>query len=396
MSTDIGMPKIKITFQSLGLSAIQRSERGILLLLLKHDGKDQRSFKFRNMAEAMDEDNGLPEELRQYVEMAYSGKPPYRVWVETYGKGADAIEVHREGNETQSGGSAPGPIGLNARPLKDVLDEMLKLRFQYFVAPNATEEEIKQITSRVQSSAKEKDKTFTFVGYNLVQPDSEYIINRCVDYVKIGEKTYNGQEFTTRIAGDIAALPLTRSFTYYEYPEIDEADLKYERDEDKAVNDGRLFLTYDGEKYKIARAVNSLVTLSDRKGEDFCKIRIMEGMNLIKDDITITFEDKYVGKILNTYANKRQFISLINNVYFRTLEGTVLDAQAEGATVTNQVDIDMEANAQYARTRLYPEEFDKLNEMDIRSYNTGSKVFLEGTVRLLDAMEDLYINFRNM
>lgn len=395
MASNIGMPKIKITFQSLGLSAIQRSERGILLLLLKYDGSGKRSFDFKNMAEAMDEDNGLPNDLRKYVEMAYSGKPPYRVKVETYGSGNTPTS---EGSLTGGGDDVgPGVEKPNAdRSLKDVLDEMIKLRFQYFVAPNATDEEVKQIVSRVQSSAEEKDKTCTFVGYNLTEPDNEHIINRCVDYVKIGEKTYNGQEFTTRVAADIAALPLTRSFTYYEYPEIDEADIKYSREEDKAVNEGRLFLTYDGEKYKIARAVNSLTTMSDGKGEDFCKIRVMEGMNLIKDDITKTFEDDYAGKILNTYENKRQFIALINNVYFRGLEGTVLDGQAEGATVTNMVDIDMEANEAYARTRLRPDEFEILRPADIKAYNTGSKVFLSGTVRLLDAMEDLYINFRNM
>ena len=35
----IGMPKIQIEFRSQGLSAIQRSERGIVLLLLKDDAK---------------------------------------------------------------------------------------------------------------------------------------------------------------------------------------------------------------------------------------------------------------------------------------------------------------------------------------------------------------------
>lgn len=48
----IGMPKVKIQFESMGLTAIQRSERGVCLLLLKEETvKEKTKFKFTSLAD---------------------------------------------------------------------------------------------------------------------------------------------------------------------------------------------------------------------------------------------------------------------------------------------------------------------------------------------------------
>lgn len=355
----IGMPQVKIVFESAGLTAIQRSERGIVLLLLKGTNPEELgSYKFNSLLE-VPEDVEFSEDVIKYIKLGFEAHPR-RMLVEIYGE---------------------------ERPLKDVMHRLQLVKFNYYAAPNATGEEIKQLQSWHMSVVKEKDKTIKYVGYDY-EADHETVINWSTPRVVYDGKEYGGQEFTALIAAQLAALPLTRSFTYFNWPLLTDADLPFAEDEDEAVNDGKLFLTYDGEKYKIARGVNSLTTYSDRKGEDFSKIKIVEAMHLIKDDIRDTWNEFYVGKILNTYTNKMQFIALINRVYFVELRGTVLEF-----TDNNRVDIDAAANMRYAIKRQT--DVDKMTNQQIREFNTGSSVFLDGYVSILDAMEDLYINFWN-
>ncbi len=355
----IGMPQVKIKFESMGLTAIQRSETGIVLLLLKGQNKEEQgSYQFNSLIE-LPEEVGFSEEVSKLIKLAFEASPN-KMLVEVYG---------------------------DSNPLPKVMDKLKLVKFNYYASPNADAEEIKQIQSWHASEVKEKDRTIKYVGYNY-EADSESVINWSVNELVYDEVSYTGQEFTALIASQLAALPLTRSFTFFKWPLLTYADLPYADDEDKAVNDGKLFLTYDGEDYKIARGVNSLVTYHARKGEDFSKIKIVEAMHLIKDDIRDTWNDFYVGKILNTYANKQQFMALINRVYFAELKNVVLED-----TDRNRVDIDIEANLRYAIKR--GAKVDDMTTQQIKEFNTGSNVFLNGYVSLLDAMEDLYINFWN-
>lgn len=359
----IGMPKIQIEFRSQGLSAIQRSERGIVLLLLKDDAKVKKenlekcSLMYTNLADV--KEDAVSKENMKYIKLAFESAPN-KLLVELYG--AD-------------------------RDLATCLNEIKQVKFNYYCAPNATKEDTAKILSWHKDRVKKDDKTIKFVAFN-EEADNETIINFTTSSVIYDDENYSGLEFTSHIASALAALPLSRSFTYYVFNKMSYATMDNAEDEDKAVNAGKLFITFDGEKYKIARGVNSLTTYVADKGEDFSKIRVMEAMHLIKDDIRDTFDNYYVGKILNDYQNKQQFIAMINQVYFKELEGEILDSKGN-----SHVDIDMAQNRMYAVTR--GADVDKMKEMDIKTYNTGSNVFLAGKVSLLDAMEDLKIIFKN-
>lgn len=80
---------------------------------------------------------------------------------------------------------------------------------------------------------------------------------------------------------------------------------------DEAINKGELILYHDGEKVKVARAVNSLVTTTKEKGGSFKKIKIVDAMHMIHDDIKKTAEDSYLGKYANSYDNKCLLITAI-------------------------------------------------------------------------------------
>ncbi|WP_299033888.1 phage tail sheath C-terminal domain-containing protein [uncultured Anaerococcus sp.] len=355
----IGMPQIKIAFESQGLTAIQRSERGIVLLLLKGENEEEQGSYRMNTLLDLPEEVQFSEKNAQLIRLAFQARPN-RILVEVYG---------------------------DTNPLASLLKKYELIKFNYYAAPNAPEEDVEAIKTWHSQMIEKKDKTIKFVAFDYTA-DDETVINWSTDRIVYDGVEYTGQEFTALVASELAGLPLTRSFTYFEWPLISEASLPFADDEDKAVNEGKLFLTYDGEVYKIARGVNSLTTYSDKKGEDFSKIKIVDAMHLIKDDIRETFEKFYVGKILNSYANKQQFIAMINRVYFVELRGTVLEESDR-----NRVDIDVPAHMRYAIKR--GANVDDMTEQQLKEFNTGSNVFLDGYVSLLDAMEDLYINFWN-
>lgn len=368
MSNSFGMPKIKITFESLGLSAIRRSERGIALLILKDAGfadKDKKSFVYKRLSDVPgmagdDQDCPYSEENQKMIKLAFAGEP-WKLKVEVF-----------DGTK---------------RSLAQLLKEIELERFNYYSYPLQSDDEQDVIISWQKDVVRRKDKTIKFVAYDEAADDMQ-IINWAVPWVEYDGERYEGAQFTAIIASIAAGLDLQRSMTYYDFHgKIDAADMPFIEDEDAAVNAGKLFLTYDGEVYKLSRGVNSLVTHTAVVGEDQSKIRIVEAMHLIKDDIRDTFDKEYVGKILNTYQNKQQFMALINRVYFPTLYNTVIEQ-----TDRNHVDIDMDAHRRYIITR--GNEPDDMTEMQIRKYNTGSNVFLSGRLSLLDAMEDLVIHFK--
>lgn len=75
---------------------------------------------------------------------------------------------------------------------------------------------------------------------------------------------------------------------------------------------------------KIVRGFNSLYTFTSTVGFDFRFIKIVEAIDLIKDDIRDTFRNDYVGKVQNTYDNKMLLIAAINS-YLNSFQGNVLD-----------------------------------------------------------------------
>ena len=73
-------------------------------------------------------------------------------------------------------------------------------------------------------------------------------------------------------------------------------------------------------------------------------------------------------------------------VYFEGIKGNVLDQNGN-----NTVDIDEQFQANYAK--LHGDDPTEMTKMQIRQYNTGTKLALAGSVKPVNAMEDLTINF---
>ena len=150
---------------------------------------------------------------------------------------------------------------------------------------------------------------------------------------------------------------------------------------DERINDGELVIVFDGKKYKIGRGVNSLVTFTAEKTEDVRFIKIVEGMDLYNDDIRETYDENYVGKIINDYDGKQMFVSAIG-AYHKALLGNVLDRSFDNAAV-----VDVDAQRAYLEGRGM--DTSEMDDVAVAKANTGTKVFIKSNVKFVNAMEDL-------
>lgn len=194
-----------------------------------------------------------------------------------------------------------------------------------------------------------------------------------------GAESVPTAQYCARVAGILAGLSLKESATYHPLPEV--TDITLSGDQEGDIQQGRLILDRGAQGVRLGRAVTSLVTLESPGDAAFQKIKITEGMDLIRADIRSVFESEYVGKVLNDYDSKLLLVTAINS-YFAGLEGSVLDTGRK-----NRAAVDYKAQKSWLESRGV--DTGSMSETAILSANTGSQVFLTAQVWFADAMEDL-------
>lgn len=347
----MGLPEILINFQTQGTTAIERSERGIVALIFKDDTGTFDTKVYTSIADVEADDWSA--DNYTHIENTFLGTP------------AKVIAER---------------IASDATDYSDALARLTSKKWNYLAIPGLQVAEVDTISTWIKGKRDTDHKTF-----KAVLPDSasdhEGIINFTTGGIEVGADTYTAAQYCCRIAGILAGLPLSRSSTYYELSEVD--DITESLTPDTDIDAGELILIKKPSgAIKIGRGVNSLTTTSASKGEDFKKIKIIEGVDMVNDDIRDTFDEEYVGKVINNYDNKILFLAAVN-AYFKELERIdVLDINS-----TNLAEIDTETQRIYLQGQGV--DVDSLTEQQIKEYNTGSKVFAAASVTYVDAMEDL-------
>lgn len=387
-----GLPEVIIDFRTKSTTAISRSARGIVAMLLKNESTNvSKSYKLQDSTDIPE--TGLTERNINLIKKCLKGTP---LRILLYTLPLDTVTA-AEGETLVSQAS--------------LLKQLHNVKWNYICHPTGSTQEQQDLADWVKTERENKRKTFKAIVANYAA-DHEGIINFTTgsirevnpDYTdalllvngdesKVDTETtpeyltYTAAEYTARIAGILAGLSLDRSATYYELEEV--VDCATYEDIDSNINDGELCLfdEQDGNGVKIARACNSLHTFTTDKGQDFRFIKIMEAVDMITGDIRDTFKNDYAGKVINDYNHKMLFIAAVG-VYFRGLKGNVLDASE---TAQNYVDIDEAAQKDYAT--LHGDDVSEMSVQEIREYNTGTHVYLEGRITPVNAMEDLKIDF---
>lgn len=356
----MGLPEISVFFKERGIAAIESAKRGIVLLLM-NDTSVQAITKYTifdndDIPETLSEDN------KKQIELALIGyqTTPYKIVVLAFPKTGKTADINAKLKAAEA------------------------LKFTYLVYPEATTEESNTIATWIKAQRTQKDNKVKAVLYKTAA-DNEGIINVTNEYFEVKTKKYTGQQYLSRIAGLICGTPATISCTFAPLPEVTGVEFVDRETLDNRINAGEFVVFDDGEKVKVARGVNSFVTTVQDKGKSFKKIKLVELMDMIHDDIKKTAEDNYLGKYANSYDNRCLLITAING-YFLELEANSLAEKGH-----NNCSIDVEATKIYLikNGRKTKEELKMMKDIDIKYENIGDNVFLTAEMSLLDAIETI-------
>ena len=268
----------------------------------------------------------------------------------------------------------------------DILKVIENKRFDYLVIPDIETSHIDTIATWVKGMRTNKDKMIKAVLPDCTA-DTEGVINFVNKTIQTKTKTYTTAQYCSRIAGIIAGTPMTISCTYAPLPEVIGCDVWTKEEMDTMAGAGKLFFFFDGEKVKLARGINSLVTTVQDKGTSFQKIKLVDLMDMMHDDIRTTAQDNYLGKYANSYANRCLLVTAIQGYLDQLAQEGLLEQDQNTAYIdVESTKIWLESNGKYTKAELAD-----MSEMDIKLANIGSNVFIAVKASLLDAMEDVTV-----
>jgi len=392
----MGAPSIDISFIEKAISAVTRGERGIVMLWVK-DTLPLLAVNPVTVVTESDIPKNLSKETVEQIKLAMMGyiNAPKKVLVYCMGAAGTVGEENTDMEITETADEESIDSIYKA-----AMEAAETIRFDYLVIPTvATDGKGEDVAAWVKSMREQKKKKIKVVLPN-VAADNEGIINFTTEKIvrtetvteKDGRKTisdvhYTTEQYCARIAGLIAGTPMTISCTYAPLSEL--SDCTRLTDNDTPVDKGELIIFYDGEKVKVVRGVNSFVTTIDGKGDSFKKIKIVEAMDMINDDIVRTAQDSYLGKYANTYSNKCLLVTAISSYFAQLKRDDIVSSYSVG--------LDAEAIRIYLKGKGLQaalddgtvKEVDDCSDEEIITADTGASVFLTGNVKILDAIEDI-------
>lgn len=349
----MGLPIIDISFKQLSKTAALRSERGIVALILK----DTNTLKF-TVNDESDIVSSITEANKKYIKDCLKGNvnKPNKILVYVIGT-SDTLDNALSYFESQE-------FTLLCMPSAEVGDNTKIKAF------------IKKMNDVV------KYRTDAILTNEVA--DYEGIYNYTASGIKVGGESVTTKDHLSRVAGLIEGTPLSQSVTFSVLDEVEEVETLTKEQADARINKGELILVREMGKVRIARGVTSLTTLQEPKGDAMKKIKLRKITNLIHNDLRKVIVEKYIGKVPNNYDNKCILITEIASY----LDDLALEQLIEKAIT---VGIDIEAQKKWLKENTTL-DVNSMTEQEIKEANTQDKVFLAISIKLIDAMEEIFVN----
>lgn len=365
MATTNTLPTLKIAFEKAAATVANRAKKGYVALFVR-DEKAQG-------VHALSSDALIPSELgeanKTYVKLCFQGSDrgrPSLVYLVVIAPGTDdttALEGGLKSIEAYSIDYLAGP-------------------------PDVTDQELAKLVEWVKAQ-REIYRTVKLVKpWKTAGSDNMGIIELDESGMTDKDGAVTAAEYCGRIAGILAGIPMGMSATYTALPELTAVTARTTAEQTEAIQNGKLIMVHDGLQAKIARAVNSLTTIPPEGKEDWSKIKIVEGMDLISYYLRTTIESQYLGRYPNTYDNKQLLVTAISE-YFSYLESAGVLSPGESFA-----EVDYDRQLQWLNSQSV--DTSSMTERQILEYQTGSWVFIRCGGRLVDAMEDFEVLFNNL
>ncbi|MGL6113505.1 MAG: phage tail sheath C-terminal domain-containing protein [Cetobacterium sp.] len=365
MPTNNGMPQLDIVFKGLGVTAIKRGEKGYAVLLIEDETEGINKQKYRTISEFSSEEQAkfTPENVK-FIKDALEGTP-LELYVFKFGAEDVLTDIFNK---------VKGIIPRNSW-IAVYSTTALKL------AENQSD-----LVSFVKGENANNKKRYKAFAYKVTAADSMHVVNHTTDKVTFDDERgeMNGNAAIPYLLGYYAGLSMMLSGIAkpLKFKSVTEPE-----DLDTAISSGEHVLYNDEGVVKVARAVNSLVTLGDGVIEDMTHINTVEKMDLIYCDLFKAWNDSYKGKYSNILNNQMLLISAING-YFKTIaRDYILDPNFD-----NRAEVDLEAQ----RIANYPKYGEEVVEGWDDAYalkmTVGTKVFLKANNKIPGIMEDFFFN----
>ena len=346
------MPTINIVFSKAAQSTAARSGRGAVGLVIR----DAAASKGVTLYSAADVPEGLSADNQAYVKRVFLGAD-----------GVRPVRCHLY-------------VLAAAGSLSEALSWLSLQTFSWLALPlDVKEADLTEAKEWINSQRSENNAVYKAVLPNFAGADQR-IVNFAASGIKADGTTYGAAAYCSRIAGILAALPLTQSATYCVLEEVTDVERMTRSAMNDAVEAGKLILHVDGSRVKLGRAVSSM---TEAASEDMRHIRTLEIQDTVESNLRQLIADEFIGKFTNTYANKLVLVTAVRD-YLMGLESEgVLDA---GSTCALDA----------AATRVYLQgkgvSVAGMDDNAVLQQSTGTAVFLTVTLKIPGAVEDVTVN----
>ena len=347
----MGLPSIDFIFQTKAASAVSRSARGILAIVVQDATNTDFTSKTYGTLLDVDKDDYT---TANYAAIARAfDAAPFKVIVVRIGTSED---------------------------MDDAKVILAKLTYNWICTPVSTLQNGLVTYVKAFNTASKAHKVKAAVC-GTTGANDEHIVN----VSNTGVTLLDGTEldinlYIPRIAGILAACPMTEAVTSRELTDL--ADVDALSDVDASIDAGNLALYQDDNVFRIGRGVNTLTTISGGKTADMKKITIVEGMDMMREDIITTFKTSYLGKMKNKYDNQSLFISAVIGYFKNLAREDVLNPD-----YANTAGVDVEA--QKAAWETVGTDTSAWDDATTKVKTFKSNMYLEADVQILDAIEDL-------
>lgn len=352
----MGLPSISVEFKKLASTALARSTRGVVAVVLQDATSAAWTSKTYTSLDEVTKTEFTDSNYKALARAFAAG--PYQV-----------IAVRVGGDGTME-------------TAKGILD---KLTYNWVCAVPAAFQA--GLVSYVKGlNTPQRVRKVKALVYNQPTADDMHIVS-----VANATVTIKGETATTamalylpRLAGLLAACPMDQSVTYAALDDLTAADAV--SDLDSSINDGSLCLFADDDVIRIARGVNTLQTVTDDATEDMKKIAVVEAMDLIQEDVIRTFKLYYLGKKKNTPDNQALFVADVLTYLNELASEDVLNPDE---TISAGIDVAAMRQAwEKAGTSV-----SDLSDAQVKKKPFRAQVFVQAQARILDAMEDMTMVF---
>lgn len=351
----VTLPKINITFEQLAASFIQRSERGVAILIIRDATAGGDGYT-------------------AYTDLTELSSAPYTA------ANLQAVNDAMTFGPLRTGVAKVGVAGALTDALSLVTQNE---KTGWITIVGGTADDWTALALWIKAR-EEEAKSWKAVVYNADAPDCMHVVNLVNETVTFEDDRADqaGDAYTPSLIGLLAACNVTRGATNYLCSNL--THVVVPDDPDAVVGAGKFILINDDDEVRVGVDVNSLSTINNStRTEDMKYIETVEAMDLIRDDIVYSFKHDYLGNYRNSLNNQMLLISAILYYFGQLEDQSILDP-----SYSNTVSIDVDAQ-RAAWVNSGKSEAADWDDATVRSQPFKRSVYLKGDVKILGSMVNM-------